>query len=103
MKPVSADPPLLVGAAQLTVALMTPPAAPAIAVGVGGAPGTVGAVGVTVFDAADSGPAPIAFTAWTRKLYAVPAVRVPITVLVAVPGTPVTVRTTVVPVRTCTL
>ena len=30
-----------------------------------GAPGTVGALGVTAFDAADAGPVPIAFVAAT--------------------------------------
>ena len=33
-----------------------------------------GAVGVTVFDAAESGPAPTAFTACTLNVYAVPFV-----------------------------
>ena len=39
-----------------------------------------GAVGVTLFDGADSGPFPTEFVAWTVKVYAVPLVR-PVTVI----------------------
>jgi len=67
-----------------------------------GAPGAVagGATGVTALDAAESAPVPTPLTARTTKLYAVPLVNPVTTVLVALPGRPVTVRTTVVPVRT---
>src|SRR4051794_20488245 len=83
------------------LAVSAPPTAPLLARPIVGAPGRV--AGVTVLDWPDNGPAPTAFTARTRKLYAVPLVS-PVTVVdVAVPAIPVTVRTTVVPVRTCTL
>ena len=52
-------------------------------------------------EAADSAPVPTALTARTTKLYAVPLVRPVTTVLVAVP-VGLTVRCTVVPVRTST-
>ena len=49
-----------------------------------GLPGTVGAVGVTLFDEADSGPDPLALAAWTVKAYSVPLVR-PLTVQAVAP------------------
>src|SRR3712207_4993311 len=98
--PVIAAPPVDVGGVQLAVAVIVPPATPLAAVPMTAAVGTV--AGVTAFDPADSVPSPTAFTARTRKVYAVPLVSPVTTVLVAVPATPVTVRTTVVPVRTCT-
>ena len=97
--PVIGEPPVAAGAVHRTVAEALPP----VAVPIVGAAGTVaGTAGVTVFDAADGAPAPTALTAWTRKLYAVPLVRVGTTVWVAVAAMPVTVRTTAVPVRTST-
>ena len=57
---VIVDPPLL-GADQLTVADPFPATADTPL----GAPGTVGPVGVTAFDAADAGPVPTAFDAAT--------------------------------------
>src|SRR5205085_2918878 len=69
------------------LAVIAPPATPAVAVPITGAPGTVvvtGAAGVTAFDAADCGLVPIAFTAATRKVYTVPLVRPVIAWLVAV-------------------
>src|SRR6266545_4566150 len=89
-------PPLLDGAVHRTVAETSP----AVAVPIVGALGT--AAGVTVFDAPESAPAPLALTARTTKLYAVPLVNPVIVVLVALPGVTLTVRITVVPVRTST-
>jgi hypothetical protein len=68
---VIAAPPLLPGAAKLTVAEAFPPLAETAV----GAPGTVRAAGVTLFDAADAGPVPAALLAVTVNVYAVPSVR----------------------------
>ena len=76
---------------KLTVACWLP----AVAVTAVGAPGTV--AGVTLLEAADAGPVPIALVAVTVKVYAVPFVR-PVTVIgldapvaVMLPGLDVTV------------
>ena len=61
-----AEPPLLAGAVKVTVA----DALPAVAVPIVGAPGTV--AGVTLLEAADDGPVPIAFVALTAHETAVP-------------------------------
>ncbi len=69
---------------------------PGLAVPIVGAPGTV--AGVTLFDADDAAPVPIAFVAVTVKVYAVPFVN-PVTVqgvdvqplLVILPGVEVAV------------
>jgi len=61
---VIALPPLLAGAAQLTAA----DPLPALAVTPVGAPGTVGAVGVTELEAAEAGPVPFALAAVTVKV-----------------------------------
>jgi hypothetical protein len=65
---VIADPPLLAGAVNVTVAC----ALPRVAVPMAGAPGTV--AGVTLFDAAEGGLVPAALVAVTVKVYAVPLV-----------------------------
>ena len=83
---VSALPPLLVGAVQLTVA----DASAAVAVTPVGAPGALGALGVTALDAGDSEPAPLALVADTVNVYVVPFVR-PGTVVEVAGGVPVTV------------
>ena len=91
---VITDPPLFAGAVKATVALALPAAAAPMV----GAPGTVAAApGVTLFDAADAGPVPIALVAVTVNVYAVPLVR-PVTeiglavpVAVIPPGLDVTV------------
>ena len=57
-------PPSPAGAVQLTVAW----SAPAVALTPVGAAGGFGVVGVTGFEAADSGPGPIALTAVTLKV-----------------------------------
>jgi hypothetical protein len=75
---VIALPPFELGAVKLTVAW----ALPATAVTPVGAPGTV--AGVTLFDAADEGPVPIALVAFTVNVYAVPLVRPVIICVVAV-------------------
>ena len=84
-------PPFDAGAEKVTIARVFPPAA----VPIDGVPGTV--AGVTLLDAADAAPVPIAFVALTVKVYAVPFVR-PVTVIglaapvaVIVPGLEVTV------------
>ena len=60
-----AEPPLLAGAVQVTVA----EALPAVAVPMVGAPGTVaGAVGVTEFDGAEAAPVPTELIAATVKV-----------------------------------
>jgi hypothetical protein len=70
------EPPSDAGGAKVTVAC----ALPAVAVPMTGAPGTPGgATGVTLFDAAEGGPAPNAFVAVTVKVYEVPFAR-PVTV-----------------------
>jgi hypothetical protein len=74
MYDVIADPPLLAGDVNVTVACALPP----VAVPIVGAPGTV--AGVTPFDAADAAPVPSAFVAATVNVYAVPFVR-PATVI----------------------
>src|SRR5215218_6536810 len=102
-----AVPPVLVGAVHLAVAVMVPPAAPAPAVPIVGAPGTVvvvAACGVTVFEATDRVPSVVVpvLSARTRKLYAVPLVSPVTTVLFADGAIALIVLTTVVPVRTWT-
>ena len=57
-------PPLLDGAVQLTVA----DPLPAVAVTPVGAPGAVGALGVTALDGAEAGPVPLALVADTVKV-----------------------------------
>ena len=75
--PVIAEPPLLTGAVNITVAW----AFPAVAVPIVGTPGTVDdAVGVTEFEAALAELFPMAFVAVTVKVYAVPLVS-PVTVI----------------------
>ena len=69
-----ADPPLLAGAVNVTLAC----ALPAVAVPMVGAPGTV--AGVTLLDVLDAGPVPTALVAVTVKVYAVPLVS-PLTVI----------------------
>jgi hypothetical protein len=71
---VIALPPFEAGGVKLTVAC----ALPAVAVPIVGAPGTV--AGVTLLDAADAGPVPIALVAVTVKVYVVPFVK-PVTVI----------------------
>src|SRR4051794_7959215 len=66
-----ADPPLLTGAVQRTVA----EEANRVALPMVGAPGTVAAVGTTAFDSAESGPAPTTFVARTWNVYGIPGVR----------------------------
>ena len=68
------EPPLLPGAAKLTVAC----ALPAVAVPIVGAVGTV--AGVTLFDAAEGTLVPIALVAITVQVTGVPLVK-PITVM----------------------
>ena len=63
-----AEPPLLAGAVNVTVAV----ALPAEAVPIVGAPGTV--AGVTLFEAPDAGPVPTGFVAATVHVTAVPFV-----------------------------
>ena len=58
---VIALPPFDAGAVKLTVAC----ALPGVAVPIVGAPGTVVAAGVTLLEAADAAPVPIAFVAFT--------------------------------------
>ena len=85
-------PPLLAGAVNATDAL----ALPAVAVPIVGAPGTV-PTGVTLFDAADAAPVPMAFVAFTVKVYAVPLVNpvmligLAVPLAVRIPGVDVTV------------
>ena len=69
-----AEPPLLAGALNVTVAC----ALPAVAVPIVGAPGTV--AGVTLLEAADAAPVPTPLVAVTVKVYAVPLVK-PVTVI----------------------
>jgi hypothetical protein len=71
---VIAEPPSLAGAVKVTIAC----ALPRVAVPIVGAPGTV--AGVTLFDAADAGPAPTALVAFTVNVYAVPFAS-PVTVM----------------------
>jgi hypothetical protein len=71
---VIAEPPLLAGAVNVTLAC----ALPAVAVPIVGAPGTV--AGVTLFDAAEGALPPTALLAVTVKVYAVPLAR-PVTVI----------------------
>ena len=66
--PVMTLPPSLAGAVKVTVALVFPP----VAIPMVGAPGTV--TGVMLFEAADASPVPMALTALTVKVYAVPLV-----------------------------
>ena len=91
MYPVIADPPLLAGTVNATVACVFP----FVAVPIVGAPGTV--EGVTEFEAELAGLLPLAFVANTVKVYAVPLVS-PVTVIglaepvaVILPGVEVTV------------
>ena len=72
---VIALPPLEAGGVHDTVA----EASPAVAVTADGAPGTV--AGVTLLEASEAGPVPMAFVAVTVKVYAVPFVK-PLTVTV---------------------
>jgi hypothetical protein len=67
---VIALPPLDDGAVHDTVALLLP----AVVVTLVGAPGAVGALGVTEFDGADAGPVPMALVALTVNVYVVPLV-----------------------------
>jgi hypothetical protein len=86
-----ADPPLLAGAAKLTVALVFP----TVAVPIAGAPGTV--AGVTLLEAADPSPVPTPLIALTAKVYAVPllspltTIGLPVPLPVTLPGVEVTV------------
>jgi len=91
--PVIGEPPLLEGAAHVTVICAFPGATDVI-VGAGGGP-----VGVTAVDAAEAGPVPAALVAVTVNVYEVPLLR-PVTVAdvgvtdavaVAPPGDAVTV------------
>ena len=91
---VIAEPPLLAGATHDTVADVLP----ATAVTDVGAPGTVGALGVTGDEAADGAPVPTLFAAVTTNVYAVPLVKpltttdvAPEIVAVAPPGVAVAV------------
>ena len=77
-----AEPPLLLGALNVTVASPFP----RVAVPMVGASGAV--AGVTLFEAADADPVPTAFVAVTVNVYAVPLVR-PITVIGEAPPAPV--------------
>ena len=79
-------PPLLDGAVQDTVA----DPLPAVAVTPVGAPGTVGAVGVTALDGEEADPVPMALVADTVKVYVVPLVS-PGTVADVAGGLPFTV------------
>jgi len=86
-----ADPPLLAGAAKLTVALLFP----AVALPMAGAPGAPR--GVTLLEAAEAAPVPVTLVAVTVKEYAVPLVS-PLTTIglpaplpVKLPGVDVTV------------
>ena len=76
----------MAGAVHETVAC----ALPATAVTPVGAAGTVGAMGVTAFDAALAAPVPTLLVAATLKVYAVPLVR-PDTIVDVAGGVPVTV------------
>src|SRR6478735_5301482 len=75
------EPPVAPGGVHRAVALIAPPATPAVAVPMSGAPGTV--AGVTAIDRAEKALVPTAFTAATWKRYAVPLVRPVTTRLVA--------------------
>src|SRR6478735_12394125 len=75
------EPPVAAGGVHRAVALIAPPATPAVAVPMTGAPGTV--AGVTAIDRAEKALVPTAFTAATWKRYAVPLVRPVTTRLVA--------------------
>ena len=89
-----ADPPLLAGAVQLTVAC----ALPAVAVPIVGAPGAVMTIcGVTGVVAPENAPVPAEFTAATSNVYAVPFVSPAMIVLVAAPFVTGVVETSVVP------
>src|SRR5450759_1735609 len=93
--PVIGDPPVAVGAVQLAVASIGPPAVPSVAVPITGARGTV--TDVTAADRAESGPVPAALVAATAKVYAVPLVS-PVTTRLVAPAAAVWLRSTVVPV-----
>ena len=67
--PVIADPPVSVGATQVTTALESP----AVTATLPGAPGTV--TGTTATDFDEAGPVPTAFAALTTNVYEVPFVR----------------------------
>src|SRR6478735_4144129 len=75
------EPPVAAGGVHRAVALIAPPATPAVAVPMTGAPGTV--AGVTAIDRAEKALVPTAFTAATWKRYAVPLVSPVTTRLVA--------------------
>jgi hypothetical protein len=81
--------PPFTGAVQLTVAWPSPAAATTLL----GAPGAVGALGVTAFEGLEAGPLPTEFVAVTVNVYAVPFVRPGTTADVASPLT----RTTAPP------
>jgi hypothetical protein len=83
--PVIALPPFA-GAVQDTTAEVSPATAPTPV----GTPGTVEGVGMTEFDAVESGPVPTGFVAETRNVYAVPLVS-PVTVVVVAGGLPLNV------------
>src|SRR3954453_5439406 len=96
-----ADPPVLAGAVQRTVA----EALPAVGAPIVGAPGAVAvvpAVGVTAVDLAEAVPVPAALVAATSKVYAVPLVNPAMVVLVTLP-TVVVGPTCVVPEKFRTL
>ena len=78
--------PPLAGAVQVTLA----DPLPAVAVTLVGAPGGVGAVGVTALDCEDVGPVPTALVALTVNVYVAPLVR-PVIVALVAGGDPVTV------------
>ena len=95
------EPPVDAGAVQFATACNPPPAAPCVPAEIPGTPGTV--AGVTLADAADNALDPTALTACNRKLYAVPFVN-PSTAVEFIAWfvtAMVSVRTTVVPLRTC--
>src|SRR6476620_11371525 len=75
------EPPVAAGGVHRAVAMTAPPATPAVAVPMTGAPGTV--AGVTAIDRAEKVLVPTAFTAATWKRYAVPLVSPVTTRLVA--------------------
>src|SRR5947209_708881 len=78
-----AEPPSLAGGVQVTVAVLFP----RVAVATLGAPGTVGALGVTEADANDGRPVPMALIALTWKVNATPGASPGITTLVTFAGT----------------
>ena len=69
---MTAVPPLFAGAVNVTTAVPLP----VVAVPIVGAPGTV--AGTNAFDAAEAGPVPTAFVAFTVQVYVLPFV-IPVT------------------------